>query len=415
MKELLYLTSPYVGVVIMFLFLRQIFPLKVEDWKMPLYLSPMLLGHLPKYLFGSYSSIAQMCGLATGVLGCTLFPILLLEGKKWKTIANTFFFYGLQMLADCASYGIFGPRFGYVAEDYTAIQLFCYLGTTWSVYIFVCSICVFLSRTIMMQRFQPFYFLFLIFPFSQTILVFCGVFHIMNSLWVLGVIAGLGAEIALLGYTISQEKKAALEEELGKVRHMMELEQAHYKGVEDRQEEMARIRHDFNNQLATIGQLIRQGENSDAQHMIRLLADGISNTRENTYCAIPVINAVLTEKSKACEEAGIKLEVQLDIPKELSVEPLHLCSILGNLLDNAIHGVCASGAKDPMIRLTSALDGDYLFVKVLNPSKTPIDKPVEGHGYGKRILKELSERYHGKYLAEYQNGIYTAIVTLLIQ
>ena len=238
---------------------------------------------------------------------------------------------------------------------------------------------------------------------------------LLNIFWVVGVLLGLGAEIALLGYTISQEKKAALEEELGKVRHMMELEQAHYKGVEERQEEMARIRHDFNNQLATIGQLIRHGESSDAQHMIRLLADGISNTRENTYCAIPVINAVLTEKSKACEEAGIKLEVQLDIPKELPVEPLHLCSILGNLLDNAIQGTKTSSGKNLVICLISAVDGDYLFVKVINPSKSPKDRPAEGHGYGKRILKELSERYHGKYLAEYQTGIYTAIVTLLIQ
>lgn len=236
----------------------------------------------------------------------------------------------------------------------------------------------------------------------------------MNSLWVLGVIAGLGAEIALLGYTISQEKKAALEEELGKVRHMMELEQAHYKGVEERQEEMARIRHDFNNQLATIGQLIRHGESSDAQHMIRLLADGISSTRENTYCAIPVINAVLTEKSKACEEAGIKLEVQLDIPKELPVEPLHLCSILGNLLDNAVHGAKTSDALDPTIWLSSKMEGDYLFIKVANPSKKPLDKRTEGHGYGTRILRDLTTRYNGEYWGIFENDCYYATVSILV-
>ena len=293
------------------------------------------------------------------------------------------------------------------------MQLITYMIAGWSAYIVVCSFCVVLGRMISARKFQPFHVVFMVFPISQLILVYCGIFNILNIFWVLGVLLGLGAEIALLGYTIAQEKKAALEEELSKTRHTMELEHAHYKAVEERQEEMARIRHDFNNQLATIGQLIRQGESGDAKHMIGLLADGISRTRENTYCAIPVVNAVLTEKQRACEDSGIVLEVQLDIPQKLAVEPLHLCSILGNLLDNAIHGVQASGVKSPVICLTSVVDGDYLFIKVINPSQKPPAKPVEGHGYGSRILQNIATHYGGKYFGTFENGTYTAIVSLM--
>ena len=106
--------------------------------------------------------------------------------------------------------------------------------------------------------------------------------------------------------------------------------------------------------------------------------------------------------------------MQLDIPKALSMEPLHLCSILGNLLDNAIQGASASGVEAPTIRLSSMVEGDYLFIKVTNPSQTPSNKPVAGHGYGSRILRDLAERYGGEYLASFQNGTYTAIVSLIV-
>lgn len=77
------------------------------------------------------------------------------------------------------------------------------------------------------------------------------------------VLAG-GATIALLHYVVSLENKAALEEELRDTRHRMALEQAHYKAVEVRQEELARIRHDFNNQLAAISLLIGTDGEGDA-------------------------------------------------------------------------------------------------------------------------------------------------------
>ena len=93
--------------------------------------------------------------------------------------------------------------------------------------------------------------------------------------------------------------------------------------------------------------------------------------------------------------------------------PLHLCSIFANLLDNAIRGAEECGRKPSSISLTSAVAGDYLLIKTVNPANPP-QTPKPGHGYGSRILAELAEQYEGSFQSSYENGVYTAVVSLLI-
>jgi hypothetical protein len=63
--------------------------------------------------------------------------------------------------------------------------------------------------------------------------------------------------------------------------------------------------------------------------------------------------------------------------------------------------------------LTSLTDGDYLFIKAVNPSGEPPKEPMPGHGYGSRVLTDLAARYGGDYRTEYRNGVFTAVVSLL--
>ncbi|MCL2420472.1 MAG: GHKL domain-containing protein [Defluviitaleaceae bacterium] len=264
------------------------------------------------------------------------------------------------------------------------------------------------------RKFQPFYLPFLILPVGLLITTYSFAYSEITILWVIGIFISLASNMILLIYVVSLDKKAAIEEELTETRHTMELEQQHYRKLELHRKELTDIRHDFNNQLATIGQLIRSGEEHSAQDMIHSLSKEIMKTAENPFCNIPVINAILTEKAQACASADIDLTIELNLPDTLSVENIHLCSIFGNLLDNAINA-CKAAAYDtpPNIHLSTMMDGDYLFIKVTNPSQTPPAKPAPGRGYGSRILSDLSQRYDGDYWTEYKEGVFTAVVSLV--
>lgn len=282
-----------------------------------------------------------------------------------------------------------------------------------AVYILLGSAFIITQSMLGAKRVQPFLFLFLILPIGQIITIYGFLFLTWTGFWVLSVVLSFVADLVLLAYTISQEKKVELEESLREIRNQRELEQLHYNEVERRREELHIIRDSFNRQLASAARYIDIGEEESARNLIRSLADEINNTKENPYCAIPVVNAVLTEKARECTELHIDLHVALELPPHITISQMHLCSIFSNLMDNAIEA-CKRlpQGTNPAIRLSAKRVGDYLLIKVINPSKVPA-KTLAGRGYGSRILSDLAAWYGGAYQGEYKNGVFTAITSIL--
>ena len=74
-----------------------------------------------------------------------------------------------------------------------------------------------------------------------------------------------------------QESKKQLAKELEEVELKMAQDQNHYQELEKKREEMAKIRHDYNNFLSTISGLIRVGNEEEAKE---LLAEIIREMKE---------------------------------------------------------------------------------------------------------------------------------------
>jgi signal transduction histidine kinase len=279
--------------------------------------------------------------------------------------------------------------------------------------VLVAAVVIILWRVISARRFPVFINLFLIMPVGQLLMLHSFSFDEWSLFWLFGLFSGLAANILLLIYTISQEKKTAAIEELRETRHKIELEKSHYEAVEKHREELDAIRKIFNEKLELIAVLARFGGDDEARESISAFAEKIDRTKENKYCVIPVINAVLSQKDSECRAAGIILSVDLILPDTLVVEPMHLCSILSNILDNAIAASLKVKSTDkPVIRLSSLTNGDYLFIKAVNPSTEP-KKAAPGRGYGLKIISELTKQYGGDFQSNYRDGIFTVVASLL--
>lgn len=274
---------------------------------------------------------------------------------------------------------------------------------------------IILWRLIFQRRLPAPIALFLILPVGQLLMLRSFLYDGWSVYWLLGLLLSVAASVLFLFYAISQEKKTAAIEALEQIQHRMELERSHYLAVEQRREELEGIRRDFNGKLAVVAGFIHSGEDGEARENVSALAEKINRTKENTYCGIPVVNALLTQKELSCTAAGIKLVVELNLPEALPVESIHLCSLFGNILDNAI-AACRKlkGAENPVIRLSSIMEGDYLFIKATNPSDKPNPIPTPGRGYGRQIISELAKRYDGDFHSQYQNGVYTVVVSLAV-
>ena len=235
--------------------------------------------------------------LLSSALFLLLFSVLLFlfQGKFWQRLIVYWYFDIIKVICETAAFvpillfrgyhGEWAEILSFV-ESNTSLKTF-YMLTFLALFLLVGFFSLKMWRRLLLKSFQPLYLLFIALPMGQ-IYSFALVIHpnmgdlifgilinftsnvgtLYYILAIFGILLCLASDLVLLVYAISQEKRTALEAELHEIRHHMALERSHYRELERRREELAKIRHDFNNQLASIGQLIRSGEKNAAQNLI---------------------------------------------------------------------------------------------------------------------------------------------------
>ena len=190
----------------------------------------------------------------------------------------------------------------------------------------------------------------------------------------------------------------------------------HYQAIEARREQLAKIRHDFNNQLTAAYHLINLNDREMAGQLLDEMKTDIAKTKEYAYCANAIANAVLTEKAAECEEHGIRLTTEIELPEEPPIQAVQLCSVFSNLFDNAIKAAkeCAEGERFVSVRATH--HGDYLHVKVENSAPDPKTKKESARKkYGQEDLADIASRYDGELNYSWKDGVYSAMVSLTVR
>ena len=270
-----------------------------------------------------------------------------------------------------------------------------------------------------MKREFAFYrrtFLGLVFPISQVML-FIGNQQALRQfgfLGYLGIGVGVMADFTLLWILLHDGKRERLEQELKEARHMQEVKAEYNRIFEERQEELLALKKEFSSQLDQVCSSLESGAPERAGAVLGGLASRLEETRPEQYCQNMVVNAVLSEKQKKCHDLGFSMEAELVVPARISIEPLHLCSIFSNLVDNGIAANAALDRKLRMLSVKTELRGRYLFIKVINGAEEAYvnRRPEEGHGYGKQILRDIAGKYEGKYETSFEDGIFTAVMML---
>ena len=229
----------------------------------------------------------------------------------------------------------------------------------------------------------------------------------------------LVADIVYLYFMADLEKKAALEREVSSLKYARQLEEQHFKQIEEKRYEVAKIRHDINNQLASIKSMVHSRHIEQAEELIGELENTVRNTQEYRYCSIPVVNAVISEKNKEAEKYGIQLVTKIDIPDSAGITQHHLCSAFANMIDNAIRAERGFTEKDSdrkIINVDAVSDSVSVYITVRNyVSGVEISREDDSslHGYGQKILGDIAEIYSGTFDTTEKNGEYTC--TLVMQ
>ena len=236
----------------------------------------------------------------------------------------------------------------------------------------------------------------------------------LSSWTSIGVIIMIVSNLAVLQILLTNSKKKEIEDNFNEIQHIRELEQMHYTSIDARRKEMAKIRHDFSNQLTAARQLFLSNKSEHTDALLKELEQSLDTATEQAYCENAIVNAVLTEKKKECHGAEITLETDIVIPENCGISQSHLCSIFTNLLDNAIRACKNLPERQRKIELRTAFKGRYLHVKCVNPMSDSPQKGKNGKGYGKIILSDIAANYNGNFTAEIANGAHTAVLSLFV-
>lgn len=186
----------------------------------------------------------------------------------------------------------------------------------------------------------------------------------------------------------------------------LQLERQHHEDMRDAYERLRMWKHDSLNRLQTAGQMIKTGDGSNALDFIEQSVGEIESLQTLVNTEHPVVDAVLSNEFAKANRAGITLSHIIVLTKELPIDDLDLCSLISNLLDNAIEAVQKLPEKDRYIDFEISIKSHNMLISVINPSNGnyklkqehtffTTKKNASEHGIGLKIVTSIVKKYRG--------------------
>lgn len=171
---------------------------------------------------------------------------------------------------------------------------------------------------------------------------------------------------------------------------------------QDNYESIRKIRHDIKNQYAMMSILLEEEKYDELKGYFEQYTTKIKDVLNYSNCGNKILdNLINLEKDKAKKER-IKIETRIAVPPALPFCNADMCSLITNLLDNAIEEVRKQKEENRKIQVVMSMQQAYFFLQVVNPiiKGEKIDlrttkKDTFSHGYGLKIINNIALKYKG--------------------
>lgn len=182
--------------------------------------------------------------------------------------------------------------------------------------------------------------------------------------------------------------------------------------------------HNTSNYLKVIGELAKEYKTEHILKIIKELNIELENNEMKSYCEIPVLNAILTEKSLWAKKYKINFDSYIEPGVNLGhVTDSDLVTILGNLLDNAIRAAAnCEQNKNVKIRIFMQNGGNLCVIKIINMFTEKLRRNDKGflttkkengiHGIGLKSVESTAKKYDGHLECFIEDKEFQAVVLL---
>jgi uncharacterized membrane protein YhiD involved in acid resistance len=180
----------------------------------------------------------------------------------------------------------------------------------------------------------------------------------------------------------------------------LEIQKEYYDRLREIDKETRKFRHDIQNHVQVILNLMKEEKNDQARSYIEDVSQHIENIKPVINSGNEIIDTILNEKLSRCKERDIKLKVKGIIHAPMIISDYDICTIFANALDNAIEA-CNKIETNRWIEISIGLHQDFLAILISNSTDGPVSlkskkQDRRNHGFGIQNLRECVERNNGK-------------------
>lgn len=164
------------------------------------------------------------------------------------------------------------------------------------------------------------------------------------------------------------------------------------------------LKHDMRNILLVAVNLIGQDRPDEARKLLEEKIHQIDKIYRLVDTDNEYANAILNQKISEAKACGMEVRCVI-LTSFAGIGDQDICSLFGNLLDNAIEANEGNGDQ-PWLEILVEGDEDVLEIICRNSIYKSLrfdgnrrfltTKAPGGHGYGSRIIRETAEKYEGE-------------------
>lgn len=188
--------------------------------------------------------------------------------------------------------------------------------------------------------------------------------------------------------------------------------------------ELQAFRHDLNNQFIAMNELLNNEKYDNLKVQIQELFKITGEKAVYSTTGNVAVDGIINYKLQNAIINHIKVNAEIAVPSELSIEISDIITVLGNLLDNALYAIMQLREGERSLFLKLIYGQERLIISISNPYKTDVryengeivttKKDNQKHGFGIKNIEKVVKKYNGYMEITHDNQIFTTDLLLYL-
>lgn len=181
----------------------------------------------------------------------------------------------------------------------------------------------------------------------------------------------------------------------------LKMQLKHFDDILITQKQLKKFKHDFNNYTIGLQAYINKKDFNGATLYLESLKNEFENRTDSVDTGNVAFDSILTTKIAIAKSKNINVGTSIQLPERIDIDPIDICTVFGNALDNAIEACEKVSVGERTIDVSVIFNGVAVLCKIVN-TKSAEQKEIcltskedkDNHGFGLENIKNTLEKYN---------------------